>query len=510
VREAYGKLYGRRHEDLFYAPPGTTEAEAKRLYGEWLADVEGRIAGIRAERKGEGISLTHRQARALAGEWYEWFVARHPDSEGETWESVRDSVFDALKAAAGDEAWEGEPRRRDELWKHDESLRKAVRPVLADVGETAQFLHSQRIVLNSQGRDLFLDNLYEDLAAALKRLIRNAAGDYSPDKYPERFPKLEGPGAGETPLQMFEAWARAKRPRQSTIESWRTVFRAMAAHFEDRSAASISPEDAQDWIDGLVTNERSARTVHNTWLAASKTVFTWAVKRKRLSSNSFLEVSLELPKKINARETRAFRPNEWRTILKASLAVSDTRTPLEAAKRWVPWLCGYTGARPGEITQLRKQDVFVQEGIHGLRFTPEAGSIKTGNTRVVPLHEHVIAQGFLEFIERHADGPLFYNPSRNTKLSDDPLKASKPPAAQMRQRLAAWVREIGIDDPALQPLHAWRHTFIQIGRRVGIPPAVLSTITGHAHKSVADEYGAASLEDMAEALKKFPRYEWRD
>jgi hypothetical protein len=32
-------------------------------------------------------------------------------------------------------------------------------------------------------------------------------------------------------------------------------------------------------------------------------------------------------------------------------------------------------------------------------------------------------------------------------------------------------------------------------------------ITGHAHKTAGAGYGAPTLEDMAEALKEFPRYE---
>lgn len=510
IRDEYGHLYGRFHEELFHRPAGTSPEEAKRDFSEWLAETETRIAAIRAQRGGDGVSLSHRQARALAGEWYHWFIARHPLTSARIWEGIRDSVAGALKEAAGDDLWETDPRRRDELWDEDENLRRAVRPVLSDIGETAQFLSARRMVLTNKARDVFLDNLYQDLAAALRRLTREAQGDFSPDKHAEGFPKFEGPDTGETPLQLFEAWARARGPQQSTIESWRTVFRRMATDFENRSAASIGRDEAQIWIDGLVTDERSARTVHDTWLAAAKTVFKWAVRRKRLTSNPFLEAFREVPKKIKKRETRAFRPNEWRTILKSSVAVRDLRKPLEAAKRWVPWLCGYTGARPGEITQLRKQDVFVHESIHAFRFTPEAGPIKTGNARVVPLHEHLIAQGFLEFIARHSEGPLFYSPRRSSEASDDPLKGQKPRSAQMRQRLASWVRQIGVSDPDLQPLHAWRHTFIQIGRRVRIAPAVLSTITGHAHKAVGDEYGAASLEDMADALKLFPRYEWSD
>jgi hypothetical protein len=69
VRDEYDRLYGRSYEDKFFAPAGTPRAEARRLFGEWLAECEGRVAAIRAARDGTGLSLTPRQARALAGEW---------------------------------------------------------------------------------------------------------------------------------------------------------------------------------------------------------------------------------------------------------------------------------------------------------------------------------------------------------------------------------------------------------------------------------------------------------
>jgi integrase len=130
----------------------------------------------------------------------------------------------------------------------------------------------------------------------------------------------------------------------------------MSAGFKDRSAASIREDEAQVWIKGLVTKERSARTVRNTWLTASQTVYGWAKEHKHIPHNPFDEVKLTVPKKIQLRETQAFLPHEYRTILKASLKASDNPTPFEAAKRWVPWLLAYTGARPSEITQLRKRD----------------------------------------------------------------------------------------------------------------------------------------------------------
>ncbi len=70
-----------------------------------------------------------------------------------------------------------------------------------------------------------------------------------------------------------------------------------------------------------------------------------------------------------------------------------------------------------------------------------------------------------------------------------------------------WVRELGVDDRELQPNHAWRHTFKQIADRNSISERVSDAITGHAPQTVARGYGAPSLSDMAEALRKFPRYQ---
>jgi integrase len=83
----------------------------------------------------------------------------------------------------------------------------------------------------------------------------------------------------------------------------------------------------------------------------------------------------------------------------------------------------------------------------------------------------------------------------------------KPRYVQARQRLASWVRSLGISDDELSPNHGWRHTFKQIADRSGISERMSDYITGHAHKSAGAGYGAPILSDMAEALKKFPRYE---
>jgi integrase len=503
VREKYGCLYGQSHEAKFSQPSNVTPQVAKQRFSEWLADVEGKIAAIRSERTGEGRSLSHREARALAGEWYDWFIARHPfQGDRERWEQTRDAVHEALRDTAGEARYEASDP--DELWRTDENLRRQIRPLLADFGETAQFLAMKRTVLNNEARALFLDFLYEDLSAALKQLRRHAEGDYGPDKHREQFPRPEAPASGLRPFQLFERWAEERRPSQSTIESWRYVFRAMESAFPDRSAASITEDEARTWIKSLVGPERSAATVSNTWLNASNTVFRWALLEKLLSENPFKSVAVTVPKKIRHRETAAFYLEEQKIILSAALDIGTTDKPDNAAKRWVPWLCAYTGARVGEITQLRKSDVLVREGIHAIRITPDAGTVKNRRARLVPLHDDLIRQGFLQFVSRHKDGPLFYNP--DTKPRERAKVDKKPRYAQARQRLAQWVRGLGISDKELQPNHAWRHTFKQIADHAEISERTSNYITGHAQRNEGANYGAPTLKQLADAMKKFPKY----
>jgi integrase len=150
-------------------------------------------------------------------------------------------------------------------------------------------------------------------------------------------------------------------------------------------------------------------------------------------------------------------------------------------------------------------NVVKQESINALKITPEAGTVKGGAARVVPIHQHIIAQGFLKFVARRGQGPLFYD-AHSKREPTQATKRRKPRYAQVRQRLAEWVRSIGVKDKHVSPNHAWRHTFKQIADRAEISERMSDYITGHAHKSEGARYGAPTLSDMGKALKKFPRY----
>jgi hypothetical protein len=57
---------------------------------------------------------------------------------------------------------------------------------------------------------------------------------------------------------------------------------------------------------------------------------------------------------------------------------------------------------------------------HNAPTTPAAGTIKTGKPRTVPLHAHLIEQGFLNFERDRGNGPLFCNPKEKEDGTSDP------------------------------------------------------------------------------------------
>ena len=153
-------------------------------------------------------------------------------------------------------------------------------------------------------------------------------------------------------------------------------------------------------------------------------------------------------------------------------------------------------------------DLVERDGHWAIQITPDAGTVKTNDARTVPLHEHLVEQGFVEFVRTKGKGPIFYNADTPLKTTtSDPTNPPKARSVKTRERIAGWVRKVGVTDKAIQPNHAWRHTFKQIADRVGISEKTSDAITGHAPANVARSYGAPMVDDMAAALRKFPRYD---
>ena len=350
------------------------------------------------------------------------------------------------------------------------------------------------------------ETLKMHLAIAQAR-VTELQGGQSPET-----PRQTAPGSGGAPVPMlatFDAYAKAQAMTAGVAKEWRASVAGLAQFVGNDDAARLTADDVIRWRDKLAGETTNRGTVRDPATVKKRigtvaTMLRWAVEERLLTENVAAGVIVRTPRKAKLRE-RDFTDGEALAILAASIVPASKAMAAGhiLARRWIPWLCAYSGARVNELSQLRGQDVTETDGIWAMRITPEAGTTKDKNFRVVPLHPHIIEQGFIKAIADMGDGPLFYDPSLQRVASADNRHFKK-----VGTRLAEWVRkDVGITDTGVKPNHGWRHTFKTLSMLSEMPERVADAIQGHAAKSVGQTYGSVPLKVKADAIARMPRFD---
>ncbi|MGZ3360672.1 MAG: site-specific integrase [Xanthobacteraceae bacterium] len=298
---------------------------------------------------------------------------------------------------------------------------------------------------------------------------------------------------------IFESYAKEAELAPSTVKRWSPVVDRLVAHLGHDDVAAITRADIVAWKDALLDGGMSNVTVRDVYLAAVKAMLQYAVDQGQLSENPAAGVKVRVRKALEERK-KGFDGKEAETILAATRRRFSDKISVEmaAARRWVPWICAYTGARVNEITPLTGRDFFTRDGIPMIRVRAEIN--KTRMFREVPVHGHLIEQGLLDYAKSRGARPLFYDPRRSRGGKD-----SNPHYKKVGERLAEWVRSLGIDD-GVAPNHGWRHRFSTVSRFVAMPEDVRNIIQGHAGAKVADHYGETWPLVALREIEKLPRY----
>lgn len=299
---------------------------------------------------------------------------------------------------------------------------------------------------------------------------------------------------------------KASGKGQVAERRWRPAFAELKAFLGHEDARRITRADVLRWKDDLVSR-LALKTVKDVRLAAVRAIFSWAVDNDLLDTNPAEGVKVRGAKPVRSRE-QGFNQTEALALLKAAhgYTAPESKNPatreqpkMTAAKRWTPWLAAYTGARISELTQLRREDVRHADGVDYIRITPDAGTVKTDQFRDVPLHPHLVENGFLDFVKASSAGPLFYLPRETA--------ATIRPAEMVATRVSKWIRALDIVSDDVAPNHGWRHRFKTVGREEGMDTRVLDAIQGHAGRTAGDAYGDVTLKAKKAAIEKHPRYD---
>ncbi len=147
VRDEYERLYGQRWEAKLTLSSSTQPQQAKAAQAAFLAKVEAQIKALRDKAAGRTRSLNEREALALAGEWYRWFVSQREDNPGqaERWHLLYWTLIDRLGEHHPDAAVD--LTGVDLRWLRDPEVRAGIRPALAKETRADQFLIDSGIVL---------------------------------------------------------------------------------------------------------------------------------------------------------------------------------------------------------------------------------------------------------------------------------------------------------------------------------------------------------------------------
>jgi len=361
-----------------------------------------------------------------------------------------------------------------------------------------------RLVPASPSRKLVARSLQAAAVRAAKaKQERNSGEPIETPAYPPPLQKPTPAGsltASQPLLTLFADWwreAKATGRKSSTHDNYRNTIKNFIAFLGHDDAAKVTRDDVLRFKDHRLSIV-SAKTVKDGDLAALKSVLGWAKDNGRLITNAAEGITLKLGKRPQLRK-KGFTADEARDLLKAAdncLPNPREKPKLHLSKRWIPWLCAYTGARVGEMIQLRKRDVRLEQDHYVVTITPEAGTEKNNLARDVVLHPHLIEKGFSAFVASSAEGYLFIDP-------DDPSRILNTLKSR-RNDLAEFARET-VTDTRVKPNHGWRHRHTTVWLDAGLSDRVKDYIQGRPPKTVGDTYGDVTIKAQIVNLANFPR-----
>jgi len=358
--------------------------------------------------------------------------------------------------------------------------------------------------------------------AGSKALGRMLEGDFSDEEKPPYFPPFEQPAPVEPAkvlprtisapgdvisfAALFEMMRTAMTEfvKPSTLRRYQSTVKSLSTFCDGADFRTLSKERVREWIKHRTTVDGvSKKTVKNNDLVAIQSVLDFATTDEGgelLKENPIKGLTIKLPRTEKKHDAR-FRHEEIVSILQAASSVTiGGRYPKSTAGcRWAPWLAAYSGARIQELISLKVEDVRQEDGA----WVMDLNKTKMNEDRTVPIHEHVVALGFIAYVNSVGEGPLFIDPP---EVSGRQETASRDASEVRASGVATWVRDNAKIRPNVDPNHGWRGTWKSIAASFGIEDRYRDAITGHAPGTVGRKYERPTTAELVKEMKKYQRY----
>jgi len=463
----------------------------------WASELHAKFRRIRETGSPHKQTLSEADARWLAKETARRFLESDADSRAVGIGQSDDDV-EALEFWLAD--------LQEEASEVCSSGRASAR--IATMCVDALALHGYELASDSIAFADFAMMLSDALIDASEVIKRRLSGRYVETPQAEPKPAEESAKTDRNgPLlsACFEQWKRKKPRPDKTLSDTEGAIRSFEAQHGTRGVLGYVRRDAIIWRDSLLRDEK--RPLHpktvNKKLSLLRAVVQAAIDDELdglsdQTPNPFRNTEAVEPKGPKPRTP--YSTNDLNALFNSPVYSSGLREEggKGEAAYWLPLVALFTGARLEEIGQLRVVDVCEERGIPYLFLRPEAGSIKTGKERRVPVHPTLVDLGLLQYVEQvKKDGAERVFP-----------KLSKGSGGKLTDSWSQWYGRylrgtVKITDPRTT-FHSFRHTFKDACREAGISEEVHDAITGHVGGGEGRSYGGDGfpLGPLAEAMKR--------
>lgn len=210
-----------------------------------------------------------------------------------------------------------------------------------------------------------------------------------------------------------------------------------------------------------------------------KSVFLWAVQRRYMTVNILDKMRVKnRAQKVQAKKQRErFTQDELITIFNSDKYQSGKHN--RTYEYWLPLLGLYMGARLGELSQLRLQDVYREDGTWLVDFNEdEDKTLKTINSiRKVPVHKTLVRLGFIRYVE-HLKALYKADKLHTNLIFPDLIKGRDGYGHNTAKSFDRYLKALDIKADG-KSFHSLRHTFADERKQADENPAMTAELMGH-------------------------------